>query len=69
VYDERSLVVATTFPILSVQQLRNDLVATLSYRRLAALGMERPILHVHEHAGHRVKDSLALTPRAARTRG
>lgn len=55
VYDERNLVVATTFPIFGVQQLRNDLVATLSYRRLTAnppdaaavtIGIERPILHV-----------------------
>jgi endonuclease/exonuclease/phosphatase family metal-dependent hydrolase len=55
VYDERNLVVATTFPVFSVRQLRNDLVATLSYRRLTAnppdsasvtIGIERPILHV-----------------------
>jgi endonuclease/exonuclease/phosphatase family metal-dependent hydrolase len=56
VYDERNLVVATTFPILNVEQLRNDLVDPLSYRRLTAnppdagavtISIERPILHVH----------------------
>ena len=55
VYDQRNLVVATTFPVLAVQQLRNDLVAPLSYRRLTAnppdpsavtIDIERPILHV-----------------------
>jgi hypothetical protein len=55
VYDERNLVVATTFPVVSVEQLRNDLVDPLSYRRLTAnppddaavtIGIERPILHV-----------------------
>ena len=47
--------VATTFPVLAFQQLRNDLVAPLSYRRLTAIppdaaavtiDIERPILHV-----------------------
>jgi hypothetical protein len=56
VYDERNLVVATTFPVLNVEQLRNDLVDPLSYRRLTAnppdagavtISIERPILHVH----------------------
>jgi len=55
VYDERNLVVATTFPVVSVQQLRNDLVDPLLYRRLTAkppdtaavtIDIERPILHV-----------------------
>ncbi|HEY5788062.1 MAG TPA: endonuclease/exonuclease/phosphatase family protein [Microlunatus sp.] len=55
VFDERNLVVATTFPVLDIQQLRNDLVAPLSYRRLTAIppddaavriDIERPILHV-----------------------
>jgi endonuclease/exonuclease/phosphatase family metal-dependent hydrolase len=55
VFDERNLVVATTFPIFSVEQLRNNLVAAVSYRRLTAnppdaaavtIGVERPILHV-----------------------
>src|SRR5215218_9212282 len=55
VFDERNLVVATTFPIFSVQQLRNNLVAAVSYRRLTAnppdaaavtIGVEWPILHV-----------------------
>jgi endonuclease/exonuclease/phosphatase family metal-dependent hydrolase len=55
VYDERNLVVATTFPVFNVQQLRNDLVDPLLYRRLTAkppdaaavtVDIERPILHV-----------------------
>jgi endonuclease/exonuclease/phosphatase family metal-dependent hydrolase len=55
VFDERNLVVATTFPVFSVEQLRNNLVATVSYRRLTAnppdaaavtISVERPILHV-----------------------
>jgi endonuclease/exonuclease/phosphatase family metal-dependent hydrolase len=55
VYDERNLVVASTFPVRSVQQLRNDLVEPLLYRRLTAkppdtaavaIGIERPIVHV-----------------------
>jgi hypothetical protein len=55
VYDERNLVVATTFPVFDIQQLRNDLVDPLLYRRLTAnppdaaavtVDIERPILHV-----------------------
>jgi hypothetical protein len=55
VYDERNLVVATTFPVFNVEQLRNDLVDPISYRRLTAnppdatavtISIERPILHV-----------------------
>jgi endonuclease/exonuclease/phosphatase family metal-dependent hydrolase len=55
VYDERNLVVATTFAFLSDEQLRNDLVDPLLYRRLTAkppdtaavtVDIERPILHV-----------------------
>jgi endonuclease/exonuclease/phosphatase family metal-dependent hydrolase len=55
VYDERNLVVATAFPVLNVEQLRNDLFDPLSYRRLTAnppdaaavtISIERPILHV-----------------------
>ena len=55
VYDERNLVVASTFPIRSIQQLRNDLVDPLLYRRLTAkppdtaavaIDIERPIVHV-----------------------
>jgi hypothetical protein len=55
VYDERNLVVATPFPVFSVEQPRNDLVDPLVYRRLTAnppdaaavtAGIERPILHV-----------------------
>ena len=55
VYDERNLVVATTFPVLGVEQLRNDLVDPLLYRRLTAkppdtaavaIDIERPIVHV-----------------------
>jgi hypothetical protein len=47
--------VATTFPVFNVQQLRNDLVDPISYRRLTAdppdpaavtISIERPILHV-----------------------
>jgi hypothetical protein len=48
-------VVATTFPVLGVEQLRNDLVDPLLYRRLTAkppdaaavaIYIERPIVHV-----------------------
>lgn len=55
VYVERNLVVASTFPIRSIQQLRNDLVDPLLYRRLTAkppdaaavaIDIERPIVHV-----------------------
>ena len=55
VNDERNLVVATMFPVIAVEQFRNDLVAQLSYRRLTAkppdatavtIDIERPILHV-----------------------
>jgi endonuclease/exonuclease/phosphatase family metal-dependent hydrolase len=55
VYHERNLVVATHLPVLSRQQLRNELVAAPLYRRLTAnppdqfaveVGVERPILHV-----------------------
>jgi endonuclease/exonuclease/phosphatase family metal-dependent hydrolase len=55
VYDERNLVVATTFAVLNVEQLRNDLVDPLSYHRLTAnppdaaavtISIERPILHI-----------------------
>ncbi len=55
VNDERNLVVASLFPVTAVEQLRNDLVAPISYRRLTAkppdatavtIDIERPILHV-----------------------
>jgi hypothetical protein len=55
VYDERNQVVATALPVLAREQLRNDLVEELSYRRLTAIppddaavsiGIERPVLHV-----------------------
>ncbi|WP_421733728.1 endonuclease/exonuclease/phosphatase family protein [Cellulomonas sp.] len=55
VYDERNLVVVTHLPVTRVEQLRNDLVAPVEYRRLSAdppdaaaveIGIERPILHV-----------------------
>ncbi|GEA89093.1 endonuclease/exonuclease/phosphatase family protein [Cellulomonas cellasea] len=55
VFDERNLVVVSHLPVLAVEQLRNDLVAPLTYRRLTAVppdaaavvvGIERPILHV-----------------------
>ncbi|GAT68892.1 endonuclease [Planomonospora sphaerica] len=55
VYNERNLVVATHLPVRSHRQLRNDLVATPSYKRLTAIPpdttaiditVERPILHV-----------------------
>lgn len=55
VYDERNLVVVTHLPVLAQQQLRNDLVAKPTYRRLTAIpadpgpveiGIERPVLHV-----------------------
>ncbi|NKX52299.1 endonuclease, partial [Arthrobacter deserti] len=34
VYNERNLVIATHLPVLAVEQLSNDLVARLMYRRL-----------------------------------
>ena len=55
VYNERNIVVASHLPVLSRQQLRNELVAAPTYRRLTAdpadqfpieIGVERPILHV-----------------------
>ncbi|WP_315097954.1 endonuclease/exonuclease/phosphatase family protein [uncultured Cellulomonas sp.] len=55
VYDVRNLVVVTHLPVTRAEQLRNDLVAPVSYRRLTAvppdavaveIGVERPILHV-----------------------
>jgi endonuclease/exonuclease/phosphatase family metal-dependent hydrolase len=55
VYDERNQVVATALPVVAREQLRNDLVEELSYRRLTAIppddaavsiGIERPVLHV-----------------------
>jgi endonuclease/exonuclease/phosphatase family metal-dependent hydrolase len=60
VFDERNLVVATHVPVLAVEQLSNDLVARLQYRRLTALppdaaaveiGVERPILYVQLDLG------------------
>jgi endonuclease/exonuclease/phosphatase family metal-dependent hydrolase len=54
VYNERNLVIVSRLPVLSHQQLRNDLVDKPTYRRLTAIpadpapvqiGMERPILH------------------------
>ncbi|WP_421741507.1 endonuclease/exonuclease/phosphatase family protein [Cellulomonas sp.] len=55
VYNERNLVVVTHLPVTGAEQLRNDLVAPVAYRRLSAvppdasaveIGVERPILHV-----------------------
>ncbi|MFK8025243.1 MAG: endonuclease/exonuclease/phosphatase family protein [Ilumatobacter sp.] len=55
VYDVRNLVVASTFPVVSSRQIRNELVAAPEYRRLTAdpadeaarvVGVERPIQHV-----------------------
>lgn len=60
VYDERNLVVVSRLPIVASRQLRNQLVATPSYKRLTALppdaeavdiGVERPILHVEVDLG------------------
>jgi len=60
VFNERNLVVVTHLPILSRQQLRNDLVAEPAYKRLTAIppdvaaiavGVERPILHVEVDLG------------------
>jgi endonuclease/exonuclease/phosphatase family metal-dependent hydrolase len=60
VYHERNLVVATHRPVLARQQLRNELVAAPTYRRLTAspadqfpveIGVERPLLHVTLDAG------------------
>jgi endonuclease/exonuclease/phosphatase family metal-dependent hydrolase len=62
VYHERNIVVATHLPVLSRQQLRNELVAAPTYRRLTAappdqfpieINVERPILHVEIDAGGR----------------
>jgi endonuclease/exonuclease/phosphatase family metal-dependent hydrolase len=61
VYDERNLVIATHLPVLALEQLSNDLVAKLLYRRLTAappdetaveIGLERPILHVELDLGN-----------------
>ena len=55
VYNERNLVVASNFPVVSSAQIRNELVAAPEYRRLTAdppdtearvIGIERPIQHV-----------------------
>ncbi|HEV2782636.1 MAG TPA: endonuclease/exonuclease/phosphatase family protein [Actinophytocola sp.] len=55
VFDERNLVVVSHFPVLSREQLLNELVEAPLYRTLTALppeqeprkiGIERPILHV-----------------------
>lgn len=55
VFDQRNLVVASTMPVVSSAQIRNDLVAAPEYRRLTAvpadtdarvIGIERPIQHV-----------------------
>lgn len=62
VYDVRNLVVATHLPVLAHRQLRNELVAAPTYRRLTAnppdqfpveVNVERPILHVELDAGGR----------------
>jgi endonuclease/exonuclease/phosphatase family metal-dependent hydrolase len=59
-YDVRNLVVVTKLPVVSSQQLRNDLVAEPRYTRLTAkppdaapvpIGVERPILHVQLDLG------------------
>jgi endonuclease/exonuclease/phosphatase family metal-dependent hydrolase len=61
VFDERNLVIATRLPVLAVEQLSNNLVAKLQYRRLTALppdaaaveiGVERPILYVQLDLGN-----------------
>ncbi|GAB4360399.1 MAG: endonuclease/exonuclease/phosphatase family protein [Gammaproteobacteria bacterium] len=53
-YNVRNLVVLSRYPILSVNQYRNDLIPDLQYRKVTAnpaetvardLGWERPILH------------------------
>jgi len=60
VYNERNLVVATRLPVVARQQLRNELVAAPTYRRLTSvpldpfpieIGVERPILYVTLTAG------------------
>jgi exonuclease III len=62
VFRERNLVVATPLPVLGRRQLRNELVAAPTYRRLTAdpidpfgveIGVERPILHVTVEVGGR----------------
>lgn len=55
VYDKRNLVVASRFPILQTQQLRNNLIPKIRYQRATAVppdsaaqdvSWERPILYV-----------------------
>ncbi len=55
VYRERNIVVVTHLPVLSVRQVRNQLVRAPRYQRLTAVpadaapievGVERPVLHV-----------------------
>lgn len=55
VFDQRNLVVATNYPVISARQIKNDLVDEPLYRRLTAnppdeeavtVGVERPIQHV-----------------------
>ena len=55
VYDQRNLVVASNYPVVSARQIRNDLVDKPLYRRLTAnppdpaavpIGVERPIQHL-----------------------
>lgn len=54
-YNERNLVVASRYPIRSVEQYRNDLIPDLLYRKVTAIpaedeakkvSWERPVLHV-----------------------
>ncbi len=58
-YDKRNLVILSAFPIIDVQQYRNDKIEKLQYRKVTAvpeeteakdISWERPILHVQvEH--------------------
>lgn len=54
VYDKRNLVVLSRYPILRHQQIKNDKIGELRYRRVSAIpeeldskkvGWERPVLH------------------------
>jgi hypothetical protein len=73
VYDERNLVVATHHTVVDREQLRNDLVAEPTYRRLTAqppdddavpVGIERPILHVTVDAGVAVLHVINVHPKS-----
>ncbi|MFE7629054.1 endonuclease/exonuclease/phosphatase family protein [Kocuria sp. NPDC057446] len=60
VLEQQNLVIATRLPVLEVEQLRNDLVSALRYRRLTArppdsaaveITLDRPLLHAQLDLG------------------